>query len=56
MKKFAVIQADLYIEAIQITFDDEVISYGELLNIYWKQIDQRIVVVNLMTEVINIRL
>ena len=28
-----------HIEAIQITFDDEVISYEELLNIYWKQID-----------------
>lgn len=28
-----------HIEAIQITFDDEIISYNELLNIYWKQID-----------------
>ena len=28
-----------HIEAIQITFDDDVISYEELLNIYWKQID-----------------
>lgn len=26
-------------EAIQITFDDEIISYSELLNIFWKQID-----------------
>ena len=31
-----------HIEAIQITFDDEVISYEELLNIYWKQIDPTI--------------
>ena len=28
-----------HIEAIQITYDDELISYEELLNIYWKQID-----------------
>ena len=28
-----------HIEAIQITFDDEIITYEELLNIYWKQID-----------------
>ena len=28
-----------HIEAIQITFDDEEITYEELLNIYWKQID-----------------
>ena len=28
-----------HIEAVQITFDDEIISYEELLNIYWKQID-----------------
>ncbi|MFS0576363.1 peptide-methionine (S)-S-oxide reductase MsrA [Sporosarcina sp. 179-K 3D1 HS] len=26
-------------EAIQITYDDEIISYGELLNIFWRQID-----------------
>lgn len=26
-------------EAVQITYDDEVISYGELLEIYWRQID-----------------
>ena len=28
-----------HIEAIQITYDDELISYEDLLNIYWKQID-----------------
>ena len=28
-----------HIEAIQITYDDELINYEELLNIYWKQID-----------------
>ena len=28
-----------HIEAIQITYDDEIISYEELLNVYWKQID-----------------
>lgn len=26
-------------EAVQITFDDEVISYDQLLNIFWRQID-----------------
>ncbi|BAQ10999.1 methionine sulfoxide reductase a [Bacillus sp. OxB-1] len=26
-------------EAVQITYDDEVITYGELLNIFWRQID-----------------
>lgn len=26
-------------EVVQITFDDEVISYAELLNIYWRQFD-----------------
>ena len=26
-------------EAVQITFDDDVISYEELLNIFWRQID-----------------
>ncbi|MFJ7936843.1 peptide-methionine (S)-S-oxide reductase MsrA [Sporosarcina sp. NPDC096371] len=26
-------------EAVQITFDDEIISYSELLNIFWRQID-----------------
>ena len=28
-----------HIEAIEVTYDDEVISYDELLDIYWKQID-----------------
>ena len=28
-----------HIEAIQITYDEDIISYEELLNIYWKQID-----------------
>ena len=26
-------------EAIQITFDDEIISYRELIDIFWRQID-----------------
>ncbi|MEK3934531.1 peptide-methionine (S)-S-oxide reductase MsrA [Sporosarcina sp. FSL W7-1349] len=26
-------------EAVQITYDDEIITYGELLNIFWRQID-----------------
>lgn len=26
-------------EAVQITFDDEIISYEQLLNIFWRQID-----------------
>lgn len=26
-------------EAVQITFDDSIISYGELLSIFWRQID-----------------
>lgn len=28
-----------HIESVQITFDDEVMSYDELLNIYWQQTD-----------------
>ncbi len=28
-----------HLEAIQVTYDPEIISYGELLNIYWRQID-----------------
>ena len=28
-----------HIEAIKITYDEEIISYNELLDIYWKQID-----------------
>lgn len=28
-----------HLEAIQITYDDDIISYDELLNIFWKQIN-----------------